>query len=290
MTTGAGKQAFVPLPLLAAAWLIVLPDPSAAAAETDRRARDGDDSAHYRPYLSVGAAVISPENVRFTDGADSGKAALYGENRFDAGMIEDGPQARFAAGVRFSSAFRLQLEYGLTRDLEYSGNTNYDNSGERQPSTAMLDTRQVLVAAFRDFTPWEYAPDRVVRPFLGVGAGFTKFRLGNYRQRFPDPPNPDGPLRRGPGGEIPYTALPPGSDRNFTYMLTAGIAIPVGENMELDLSYRYADAGEIHTDIGEIEIVRYRSSGARREIPVTINETFTDFRAHSLSLSLRFEW
>ena len=278
-----------PLPPLAATWILALLCPLAFAAETG--ARDGGDSAPFNPYLSVGAAVISPEDVRFMDGADSSNAALYGnENIYDAGTIEDGPQARVAAGIRFNSAFRLQLEYGLTRDVEYSGNTNYHNSGEHQPSTATLDTRQVLVAAFHDFPSWEYASDRVVRPFLGVGAGFTKYRLGNYRQRFPDPPNPDGPLRRGPVGEIPYTALPPGSDRNFTYMLTAGIAIPVGENVELDLSYRYADAGEIHTDIGEIEIVRYRSSGARREIPVTINETFTDYRTHSLSLSLRFEW
>ncbi|MXX05162.1 MAG: porin family protein [Gammaproteobacteria bacterium] len=278
-----------PLPPLAAIWFLALLCPLAIAAETG--ARDVGDSTSFRPYLSVGAAVINTENIRFMDGPDSANAALYGgENRFDAGTIEDSPQARFAAGMRFSSAFRLQLEYGLTRDLEYSGNTNYDNSGEHQPSTAMLDTRQVLVAAFRDFPPWEYAPDRVARPFLGVGAGFTKYRLGNYRQRFPDPPNPDGPLRRGPGGEIPYTALPPGSDRNFTYMLTAGIAIPVGEYAELDLSYRYADSGEIHTNIGEIEIVRYRRNGSRREIPVTINETSADFRTHSLSLSLRFEW
>ncbi|MCY3688924.1 MAG: porin family protein [Gammaproteobacteria bacterium] len=274
---------------LAATWILALLCPLAFAAETG--SRDGGDSTPFKPYLSVGAAVISPENVRFMDGADSSNAALYGnENIYDAGTIEDGLQGRVAAGIRFNSAFRLQLEYGLTRDVEYSGNTNYDNSGELQPSTAILDTRQVLVAAFRDFPPWEYAPDRVVRPFLGVGAGFTKFRLGNYRQRFPDPPNPDGPLRRGPGGEIPYTALPPGSDRNFTYMLTAGIAIPVGEHAELDLSYRYADAGEIHTNIGEIEIVRYRRNGSRREIPVPINETSADFRTHSLSLSLRFEW
>lgn len=278
-----------PLQPLAATWFLALLCPLAFAAETG--SHDGGDSAPLKPYLGVAAAVISPENVRFMDGADSSNAALYGnENIYDAGTIENGPQARFAAGIRFNSAFRLQLEYGLTRDVEYSGNTNYDNSGEHQPSTAMLDTRQVLFAAFHDFPSWEYAPDRAVRPFLGVGAGFTKYRLGNYRQRFPDPPNPDGPLRRGPGGEIPHTALPPGSDRNFTYMLTAGIAIPVGENVELDLSYRYADAGEIHTDIGEIEIVRYRSSGARREIPVTINETLADFRTHSLSLSLRFEW
>ena len=112
-----------PLQPLAATWILALLCPLAFAAETG--SRDGRDSASFKPYLGVGAAGISPENVRFMDGADSSNAALYGnENIYDAGAIEDGPQGRVAAGIRFNSAFRLQLEYSLTRDLEYSGNTN----------------------------------------------------------------------------------------------------------------------------------------------------------------------
>ena len=34
-------------------------------------------------------------------------------------------------------------------------------------------------------------------------------------------------LRRGPGGEIHFIALPDGSGRNFTWMLIAGVAIAV---------------------------------------------------------------
>ena len=93
-----------PLQPLAATWILALLCPLAFAAETG--SRDGRDSASFKPYLGVGAAGISPENI------------------YDAGAIEDGPQGRVAAGIRFNSAFRLQLEYSLTRDLEYSGNTN----------------------------------------------------------------------------------------------------------------------------------------------------------------------
>jgi len=59
------------------------------------------------------------------------------------------------------------------------------------------------------------------------------------------------PPHRGQGGEIPFTALPGGSGRNFTWMLTAGIAIPIGNSIHLELSYRYTDAGEIRTDVGD---------------------------------------
>lgn len=275
------------MPLFMAAWFMLPPGLSAAAAE------DGGDAGYgsWSPYLSIGVAAVSPENVRFTDGADSGNAALYGsENTFDDGSFAESPQALFAAGVHLRSSFRLQLEYGLTRESDYSGNTNYADSGTSQPSKAVLDTQQALLALFRDFAAWEYAAGRSMQPFLGIGAGSTRYRLSDYTQRFPQPPNPQGSLRRGPGGEIPFTALPPGSDREFTTMLTAGVAIPVGENTKLDLSYRYTDAGEIDTDVGDIQIVRYRENGQRREIPVRINETRADLRTHSLSLTLRFEW
>ena len=272
------------LPLFVAACFMLPPGLSAADAGV------GEGLADYAPYLNLGLAAISPEGMRFTDGADSGGAALYGnENRFDDGTIAASPQALFAAGIRLRYATRLQLEYGQTRELEYSGNTNYRNSGTYQPSVAKLDTWQALLAAFRDFSEWEYASGRSIQPFLGIGAGIARYRLSGYVQRFPDPPDPNGPLRRGPAGEIPYTALSPGSDRNFTWMLTAGIAIPVRKSMELDLSYRYTDAGEIHTDPGDIKIVRFRESGHRREIPVGITQTRAELRTHSLTLTLRFE-
>ena len=114
--------------------------------------------------------------------------------------------------------------------------------------------------------------------------------MNGYLQRFPEPDDPRGYLRRGPGGEIPFTALPDGSGRHPTGMLTAGVAIPIGGTVRLDLSYRYTDAGEIRTDTGDIAIVRYRNDGTRREIPVPINETAGDYRTHSLLVTLQFDF
>ena len=169
-------------------------------------------------------------------------------------------------------------------------NANYRDSGERQPSEATLDTRQLLLAGFHDFPGWEVAPGRPMRPFLGAGLGITDYRLSGYVQRFPEPDKPQGSLRRGPGDEIPFTALPGGSGRNFTWMLTAGVAIAVYRSIHLDLSYRYTDAGEVRTDVGHIAVVRYGDHGTRIESPVRIDETSADYRTHALLASLRFEF
>ncbi len=284
------------LPLVAVAWVLAVDGRTAAAGEDPRGAGTalraaGANAASNAPYLSAGVALIRPRDTRFVDGADAGHAALYGSRqRFDAGGLGDGLQFHLAAGVRLPHRLRAQLEFGLARGLDWRGNTNYRASGKRQPSQATLDTRQLLLAGFHDFPGWEIAPARRARPFLGAGLGITDYRLGGYVQRFPEPDDPQGSLRRGPGGEIPFTALPGGRGRNFTWMLTAGVAIPISGRINLDLSYRYTDAGDIRTEAGDIVVVRYREDGTRREIPVRINETSADHRTHALLAALRFEF
>ena len=284
------------LPFLVLVWVLAVHGEPAAASDRSAGSATalpeaGAHAVEIAPYLSLGVALVRSQDTRFADGADAGHAALYGSgDLFDAGALDDGLQFRLAAGVRLPYRLRVQLELSLARALDWRGNTNYRDSGERQPSEASLDTRQLLLAGFYDFPGWETAPGRRARPYLGAGLGITDYRLSGYVQRFPEPDDPQGSLRRGPGGEIPFTALPGGSGQNFTWMLTAGVAIPVGGNIHLDLSYRYTDAGEMRTDIGDIAIVRYREDGTRREIPVPINETSADYRTHSLLATLRFEF
>lgn len=277
------------LPLVAAAWVLAVDARSAAAGDPGGIRTALPAAGAGVPYLSVGVALILPRDTRFADGADSGHAALYGSRRlFDAGAFDDGSRFHLAAGVRLPYRMRAQLEFGWARALDWRGNANYRDSGRRQPSHARLETRQILLAGFHDFPGWEIAPDRRARPFLGAGLGITDYRLGGYLQRFPEPDDPRGPLRRGPGGEIPFTALPGGRGRNLAWMLTAGIAMAVGGGVRLELSYRYTDAGKIRTDVGDIAVVRYREDGTRREFPVRIGETAADHRTHALLAAFRF--
>ena len=277
-------------------WVLAVPGQPAAASDrspdsTTTSPRDGQYAAQRGPYLSLGVALIGSQDTRFVDGRDAGHAALYGsEQLFDAGSVDNGLQFRLAAGIRLPYRLRAQLEMGLARALDWRGNTNYRDSGDHQPSAASLDTRQLLLAGFHDFPGWELVSGRRVRPYLGAGLGITDYRLRGYVQRFPEPDNPQGSLRRGPGGEIPFTALPEGSGQNFTWMWTAGIAIAIAGSTHLDLSYRYTDAAEIRTAVGDIAIVRYRADGTRREIPVQINATTSDDRTHAWLVAIRFDF
>ncbi len=284
------------LPLLAAVWVLMVHSPSADAAEeplgsATRLPVAQANSPRFDPYWSIGVAFMRKQDTRFVDGKDSGYAALYGnEDTFDAGEIDNGLQFLLATGTRLPYRLRAELQLGLTRAARWRGNTSYRNSGGHQPSKARLDTRQLLLAGFHDFPGWNLAPGLRIQPFVGAGLGFTDYRLRDYIQRFPEPDNLQGYLRRGPGDEIPSTALPRGSGQNFTWMLTAGGAIPVRSHIHLDLSYRYTDAGEIRTDTGDITIVRYREDGTRREIVVPINRTKADYRTRSLLAVLRFRF
>ena len=59
-------------------------------------------------------ALIRSDDTRFVDGTDAGHAALYGDDgSFDAGALEHGHRFHLAAGCRFSSELRAQLEFGL---------------------------------------------------------------------------------------------------------------------------------------------------------------------------------
>ena len=288
--TGTGPFTTVLLILVALSSLIAHGQPARASDESRKSTPAEPDFASFTPYLGVGMAVVRPERTRFVDGEDSGHAALYGdEDSFDTGAFDTGLKFDLVAGIRSRSGLRAQVEFRLPSESDWRGNTNYGNAGEHQPSEAMLDTWQLIVAGFYDFPGWTLGSGRAARPYLGVGAGISDYHVSGYVQRFPDPDDPAGYLRRGPGGEIPFTAIPDGTGRTFTWALAAGISVPILKDVLLDLSYRYTDAGEIGTDVGDITIVRYRRDGTRRDIPVLINETTVDHQTHTMLISLRFD-
>ena len=72
-------------------------------------------------------------------------------------------------------------------------------------------------------------------------------------------------------------------------MLTGGVSIPIRGRFQLDLGYRYTDAGTIRTHTGDITIVRYREEGTRRQIQVPINETAAKLQTHAFLMTVRFD-
>ena len=255
------------------------------------RAAHAQTSSARGAYVSVGLAVQAPQDGRFADGADDGHAPLYGRPElFTSGEFGTAFLSHVAVGYRFTPRLRFQVEVGMARQLEYRGTANYPRAGAVQPSAADLSTRQLLAAGFYDVAAWRIGPGLRIEPYAGAGAGFTYYRLDHFVQRFPDPDDAAGYLRRGAAGEVPFTGLPPGSGRSATGMVTAGLAVPVAARVRFDLAYRYTDAGSVGTAAGgDILIVRY-NRGYRSEVEVPINETTADFRTHAVLVTLRIDF
>ena len=264
---------------------------AASAAVPGVRAAHAQTPSERGAYVGVGLALLAPQDARFADGADDGHAHLYGRPElFTSGEFGAALLSHVAAGYRFAPRLRVQVEFGIARRREYRGTANYPRAGAVQPSTADLGARQLLAAGFYDIAVWRIGPALRIEPYVGAGAGFTDYRLNDFVQRFPDPDDTAGYLRRGDADEVPFTGLPPGRGRSAAGMVTAGVAVPVAARVRLDLAYRYTDAGSVGTAAGgDILIVRY-NRGYRSEVEVPINETTADFRTHAVLAALRVDF
>ncbi len=211
-----------------------------------------------------------------------GEAALYGDDQSDAGTLAAGPEYGLAAGYRFG-AFRAQVELAVTGRVTYEGESNYEGGGPVQPTEASMSARRLLLSGFYEFRSLGRS-----RLWAGGGLGVNRYHLTDYIQRFPNPDDPSGRLRSGPGGEAPSTSLPEGTGHGFAWMLAAGLTVPLRADMLLDVGYRYTDAGRIGTSVGDIEVVRYEEDGSRQLRRITINPTTADLRHHSLTATLRW--
>ena len=255
------------------------------------RAAHAQTPSQRGPYVSIGLAVMAAQGARFADGADEGHAPLYGRPElFTSGDFGTTLLSHAAAGYRFTPRLRVQAEFGIARQFEFRGTANYPRAGAVQPAAADLRTRQLLAAGFYDVAVWPIGRGLQLEPYVGAGIGFMDYRLDNFVQRFPDPDDAAGYLRRGPAGEVPFTGLPSGRGRSATGMVTVGVAVPMGDSVRFDVAYRYTDAGSVSTAAGgDILIVRYHR-GNRSEVEVPINETTADFRTHGVLATIRVEF
>jgi opacity protein-like surface antigen len=82
---------------------------------------------------------------------------------------------------------------------------------------------------------------------------------------------------------MPPQRLRGGTSIDLTYLLTAGISLPLGRRLDLDLAYRFTSLGEVQTASGQAEVVR--STGTRS---IAIGGTKADLQTHGVLLSLRY--
>ena len=226
-------------------------------------------------YVRLGVGVDKPDTGRYRDDTCSSinPPALFGcingddgrslgaRGSFDSTVVVD-----TALGYRFLPWLRAEALLSWRPSMDFNGQSNFIGAGDHQPVWGSVSSLAGFGVAYVDLPPIGS-----VQPFLGAGLGAAHNRMGAMRYSFPALP------------ANASTTTPDGSRTNLAYLLTAGLSVPLGDRLDLDLAYRFTDLGQVQTNGGEATVVRAR--GTRR---IDIGGTRADLVTHGAMLSLRY--
>ena len=234
-------------------------------------------------YVRSGVLLDWGYDTRFKDADCSSEvpAALYGcDMGNDGGPLGSLGGFGTIAGLEFGLGYiivpSLRLEAGIQYrpDFTFTGSANFTQPApdDRQDVTAELSALSGMLAAYLDISELFLFPYAPIGPFIGVGGGLSRIEIGETRMDFPKT----------------STIVPGGHHANFSWMLTAGVAVSLSPRLMLDVSWRYTDHGGIETTSGDGRVV-WRD-GSREPLELTLNETKGHLRSHGLNVSLRYEF
>ena len=227
-------------------------------------------------YLRAGAGIERAADTRFTDVDcnSTSPAALYG-----CGTGGDGAPYRSAGdfgtatvlelglGYAAAPAVRLEVLVEYRPRFAFGGRANFLEPERLQSVKADISSLSGMLAAYLDLPG-----TGSFRPFIGVGLGAVRTRIGEMRMTFPKT----------------TTVVPGGSRTGLGWMLTAGVAKALAERTTLDLAWRYTDLGATRTGRGMGRVVWRDES--REPLPLDLAATRAKLRSHGLRLSLRYSF
>lgn len=241
-------------------------------------------AAFPQTYVRGGVQLDWGQETRFKDGdcSSTTPAALYG-----CGMGNDGAPLsshgdfgtmaglEFGLGYAIRPSLRLEAAVQYRPDFSFGGRANFaggvlDDPSARQDVSAELSSLSGMLAAYLDIGElllFHYAP---FGPFLGVGGGLSRIEIGETRMDFPKT----------------STIVPGGDHLNFSWMLTAGVAVSISPRLMLDVGWRHTDHGAIETAGGEGRVV-WRD-GSREPLKLDLAKTRGRLRSNGLNVSLRY--
>ena len=230
-------------------------------------------------YLRAGIGLDRPAETAFTDRncSSTAPAALYGcgrggdgapyRSRGDFGAV---PVLDVGLGYIAGPAARLEVLVEYRPRFSFKGHANFLEPARRQSVAADLSAVSGMVAGYVDLPGLGLPKIGPFGPFIGAGVGIVRTRIGETRMTFPR-----------------TTTIVPGASRvGLAWMLTAGVAVALGERATLDLAWRYSDLGEVRTGRGEGRVV-WRE-GSREPLPLDLAATRANFASHGLLLSVRY--
>lgn len=224
-------------------------------------------------------------NFEDADCSSTAPAALFG-----CGAGEDGdtlgaygdfgasPLFEVAAGLEVTGYLRLEAAFDYRSGLEFDGNANFLRSGSDQPVSG--DVTQWGLMGFAYLEPLAaLGIASPLKPFLGLGAGFSQNEISQMRYDFPDLRQPAHSETQG------------GTTTNFAWAATAGVGYDVTDHLTLELAYRYSDLGEVETDAGTLHNERYSARQQRPiQFDIPIGETKANLTTQGVSVSARWRF
>ncbi len=230
-------------------------------------------------YLRGGIGLDRPGGTEFTDidCMSTSPAALYGcgaggdgapyrSSRGDFGTV---PAVEFGFGYP-AGGMRFEMLVEYRPRFSFGGRANFLAPERRQSVSVDLSSVSGMVAGFYDFPKQGSARASAFVPFVGAGIGIAHTRTREMSMTFP----------------VRTTTVPGGSRVESAWMVTAGVAMEVGERTTLDLGWRYTDLGEVRTGRGAGQVV-WRD-GSRDPLPLDLAPTRARFAGHGFRISLRY--
>ena len=232
-------------------------------------------------YLRTGAGLDRSVETVFKDRdcMSVSPAALYG-----CGFGGDGAPLRSVGDFEAAGVFELGVGYEVSlkhrfellvenrSHLEFQGLANFLAPGRRQSVAADLSSLSAMAVAYVDFPGPDSSEIGAFEPFIGLGIGAARTRIGETRMMFPRT----------------TTVVPGGSDTDFAWMLTAGVSVPLKKGAALDFAWRYSDLGEIRTGQGEGQVIWRDGSRAPRLL--NLDETRARLKTQGIRVSVRFSF
>jgi opacity protein-like surface antigen len=226
-------------------------------------------------YGRLGIGFEWPRNSRYSDtncaatdppalfgcasGEDGRRLGAYGD--FAQTLVPD-----VAIGYRLNDWLRAEALLSWRVGTDFRGQSNFTGAGVSQPVSGSVASVTGFGVAYLDLP-------RIgkVRPFFGAGLGVSRNRMGAMTYAFP-----------ALAGSATTTTLG-GTSSHRAYLLVAGLSVPLGDRLDLDLAYRRTDLGQLQTDSGEAEIVRARGTRS-----LVIGGTKAALRSDGVMVSLRY--
>ena len=184
------------------------------------------------------------------------------------GTFRQIPTLDAAVGYRWTPWLRTGALVNWTPQLNWHGQAIFLGAGSNQPVKASEQSLAGFAVVLVD------APKVIgIRPYLEPGVGVASSSIDDITFDFP---------AKGPDAA---TMIQGGSSQSLATLLTAGVAIPLSDRIELNLAYRWMDLGRISTPDATATITR-----PQRRTRLEIGGTQMDLKTQAVVGSLRFRF